>query len=71
MADIDKSLSQAPQGLEAMAMDQPDLSIEIENPEGLKIGMDGMVIDMLEDVGTWEGANVGRGPTTLGLGKPC
>ena len=23
------------------------------------------------DVGTWEGANVGRGPTTLGLGKPC
>jgi hypothetical protein len=35
MADIDKSLSQAPQGLEAMAMGEPDLSIEIENPESV------------------------------------
>jgi hypothetical protein len=23
------------------------------------------------DVGKWEGANVGRGPATLRLGKPC
>jgi hypothetical protein len=38
MADnIDKSLSQAPQGLEAMAMGQPDLSIEIENPESVTL----------------------------------
>ena len=38
MADnIDKSLSQAPQGLEAMAMDQPDLSIEIENPDSVTL----------------------------------
>ena len=35
MADIDKSLAQAPQGIEAMAMDQPDLSIEIENPDSV------------------------------------
>ena len=31
MADIDKSLSQAPQGIEELAQAQPDLSIEIEN----------------------------------------
>jgi hypothetical protein len=38
MADnIDKSLSQAPQGLEAMAMGQPDLSIEIENPDSVTL----------------------------------
>ena len=37
MADIDKSLAQAPQGIEAMAMDQPDLSIEIENPESVTL----------------------------------
>jgi hypothetical protein len=37
MADIDKSLSQAPQGIEAMAMGQPDLSIEIENPESVTL----------------------------------
>jgi len=37
MADIDKSLSQAPQGLEAMAMNQPDLAIEIENPESVTL----------------------------------
>jgi len=38
MADnMDKSLAQAPQGLEAMAMGQPDLSIEIENPESVTL----------------------------------
>ena len=37
MADIDKSLAQAPQGIEAMAMGQPDLSIEIENPESVTL----------------------------------
>ena len=37
MADIDKSLSQAPQGLEEMAMGQPDLSIEIENPDSVTL----------------------------------
>ena len=29
---IEKSLSQAPQGLEELAQTQPDLSIEIEDP---------------------------------------
>jgi hypothetical protein len=38
MADnVDKSLSQAPQGIEAMAMGQPDLSVEIEDPESVTL----------------------------------
>ena len=46
------SLSQAPLGLDALApAEGPDVEIEIENPEGLKIGMDGVVIDLMpEDV---------------------
>jgi hypothetical protein len=46
------SLSQAPLGLDALAAEEgPDVEIEIVNPEGLSIGMDGMVIDLLpEDV---------------------
>jgi len=47
---IEQSLSQAPLGLDAlMGGDEPMVEIEIENPEGLKIGMDGMVIDLLEE----------------------
>ena len=47
MADIDKSLSQAPQGLEAMAMGQPDLSIEIENPESVTLDDGSMEITIV------------------------
>jgi hypothetical protein len=48
MADnIDKSLSQAPQGLEAIAMDQPDLSIEIENPESVTLDDGSMEITII------------------------
>ena len=47
MADIDKSLSQAPQGLEAMAMDQPDLSIEIENPDSVTLDDGSMEITIV------------------------
>jgi len=35
--NMDKSLSQAPQGLEELASTQPDLSIEIENPESVTL----------------------------------
>ena len=42
------SLYQAPQGLEAIAA-EPVLEIEIENPEGLKIGMDGVEIDLMPE----------------------
>ena len=34
---MDKSLAQAPQGLEELATGQPDLSIEIENPESVTL----------------------------------
>jgi hypothetical protein len=34
---IEKSLAQAPQGLEELAMGQPDLSIEIENPDSVTL----------------------------------
>ena len=35
--NIDKSVSQAPQGIEELANAQPDLSIEIENPESVTL----------------------------------
>ena len=41
---IAKSLYEAPQGLESLT--EPDLEIEIENPEGVHIGMDGLEIDL-------------------------
>jgi hypothetical protein len=47
MADIDKSLSQAPEGLEAMAMGQPDLSIEIENPDSVTLDDGSMEITIV------------------------
>ena len=36
------SINPAPLGLDALAVEEggPDIEIEIENPEGLKIGMD-------------------------------
>ena len=47
MADIDKSLSQAPKGLEELAMGQPDLSIEIENPESVTLDDGSMEITIV------------------------
>jgi hypothetical protein len=46
--DIDKSLNQAPLGMSPMAeMDEgPDLEIEIEDPESVRIGMDGLEIEI-------------------------
>ena len=41
---IAKSLYEAPQGLESLT--EPDLEIEIENPESVHIGMDGLEIDL-------------------------
>ena len=42
---MDKGLYQAPQGL---PMDNigPEIEIEIEDPEGVRIGMDGLEIDL-------------------------
>ena len=38
---IDKSLAQAPSGLDSLMADEPALEIEIENPESVAIGVDG------------------------------
>ena len=42
------SLYQAPTGLDAIEM-EPAVEIEIENPEGLKIGIDGVEIDLMPE----------------------
>lgn len=47
MADIDKSLNQAPKGIEELASAQPDLSIEIENPESVTLDDGSMEITIV------------------------
>ncbi len=47
--DIDKSLNQAPLGMSPMMTDMdegPDIEIEIEDPESVNIGIDGMEIEI-------------------------
>lgn len=47
---IEQSLSQAPLGLNALEMDDtPAMEIEIVNPEGVKIDMNGMEIDLMPE----------------------
>ena len=43
---IDKALYQAPEGIDALAEQESPLEIEIENPEGVTIGMDGLEIEI-------------------------
>ena len=43
---IDKSLYAAPEGLEALAAEEPEIEIEIEDPESVKIGVDGLEIEI-------------------------
>ena len=45
---IDKSLYQAPQGLEQLAEGEPDIEVEIENPEAVRISADGEEIFNME-----------------------
>jgi len=49
------SLSQAPLGLDALAPEEDDgggaIEIQIENPDGVIIGMDGIEIDLMPDEG--------------------
>ena len=47
---IDKGLYQAPQGLAALTGAEPDIEIEIENPEALRISVEGEEIFDMEDV---------------------
>jgi hypothetical protein len=47
---IERSLSQAPLGLNALDMDDTTaMEIEIINPEGLKIGIDGVEVDLMPE----------------------
>jgi hypothetical protein len=47
---IEQSLSQAPLGLQDIELDEtPAMEIEIVNPEGVKIGIDGMEIDLMPE----------------------
>ena len=47
---IEKSLNPAPLGLNALEMDDaPAMEIEIVNPEGVKIGIDGVEIDLMPE----------------------
>ena len=46
---IDKSLYGAPEGIEALAMDEAPIEIEIINPEGVSIGIDGVEIDLMPE----------------------
>ena len=47
---IEQSLSQAPMGLQDIELDDtPAVEIEIVNPEGVKIGMDGIEIDLMPE----------------------
>jgi len=47
---IERSLSQAPLGLNALEMDDtPAMEIEIINPDGLKIGIDGVEVDLMPE----------------------
>ena len=57
--NIDKALYAAPEGLDQLA-EGPDLEIEIEDPEAVRIGIDGMEIELeKEDKGPDEfGANL-------------
>jgi hypothetical protein len=43
---IEKGLYAAPQGLDQAMMDEPDLEIEIEDPESVKIASDGLEIEI-------------------------
>ena len=47
---IEQSLSQAPMGLNDLALDDtPVLEIEIENPDGVRLNMDGVEIDLMPE----------------------
>jgi hypothetical protein len=46
---VDKSLMQAPMGLEALAAEEAPIEIMIEDPESVSIGMDGAVIELMKD----------------------
>jgi hypothetical protein len=51
---IEKALYQLPQGIEALAAEEPEIEIEIEDPESVTIGVDGLEIEIEPTRGTDE-----------------
>lgn len=49
---IEPSMNPAPQGLATLAADEPAIEIEIENPDDVKVGIDGVEIDLMPDADT-------------------
>jgi len=49
MNDVDKGMYEAPMGMEELAADEPDLEIEIEDPEEVTIRAGGMEIEIDPD----------------------
>jgi hypothetical protein len=47
--NIDKSLYAAPMGMDDEVGAMPDIEIQIENPEGVVVGMDGIEIDLMPE----------------------
>ena len=45
-ANIDKGLYAAPQGIEELAQQESPIEIQIEDPESVTIGMDGLEIEI-------------------------
>lgn len=56
--NFDKALYQAPVGLEAIAEEEPDFEIEIEDPESVSIGIDGLEIEIEPDVSADDDFNI-------------
>ena len=51
---IDKALYAAPQGLDSLLAEESPIEIEIVNPEGVSIGIDGVEIDLMPEDKTAE-----------------
>ena len=56
--NFDKALYQAPTGLDAIAQEEPDFEIEIEDPESVSIGIDGLEIEIEPDVSADDDFNI-------------
>ena len=51
---IDKALYAAPQGIDSLSTEEAPIEIEIVNPEGVSIGIDGVEIDLIPESGKEE-----------------
>ena len=51
---IDKALYAAPQGIDSLSTEEAPIEIEIVNPEGVSIGIDGVEIDLMPESGKEE-----------------